>query len=142
MGFVWNCPFFMGIIFSSSVVLVSPFNTRGVYNFITKRAIILVNLVPLFSGVSFLFCRFLKSRVTNELKSLFLWKSRKVRGLFIQNRTKLCCWQNASLVSMEGRYSCFFFKKKRVIHELGSRFNQIRLNQRNGSVVSTFFFSS
>ena len=32
--------------------------------------------------VSFLFCRFLKSGVTNELKSLFLLKSKKVRVIY------------------------------------------------------------
>ena len=68
---VRNCSFFMGIIFCSSVALVWTFKTRGVYNFITKKANIPVKLVPLFNGVSFLFCCFLKSRVTNELKSLF-----------------------------------------------------------------------
>ena len=79
---VRNCSFFMGIIFCSSVALVSTFDTRGVYNFITKEANIPVNLVPIFNDVSFLFCSFLKSRVTDELKSLFLWKSKKVRVFY------------------------------------------------------------
>ena len=39
------------------------FNTRGVYNFITKEANIPVNLVPFFNEVSNLFCHFLKSGV-------------------------------------------------------------------------------
>ena len=75
---VRNCSFFMGIIFCSSVALVSTFDTRGVYNFITKEANIPVNLVPLFNNVSFLFYRFLKFGVTNEPKSLFLSESKKV----------------------------------------------------------------
>ena len=68
---------FVGIIFCSSIALVWTFNTRDVYNFITKEANIPVNLVPFFNDISFLFYRFLKSGVTNEL-SLFLWKSKKV----------------------------------------------------------------
>ena len=74
-----NYLFFMGIIFCSSVALVLTFNTRGAYNFITKKANISVNLVPFFSDVWFLFCRFLKSGVMNELKSLSLVKSKTVR---------------------------------------------------------------
>ena len=69
---------FYGSIFCSSVALVWTFNTRGVYNFITKTENFPVNLVPFFNGVSFLFCRFLKSGVTDELKSLFLLKGKKV----------------------------------------------------------------
>ena len=40
--------------------------------------------------VSFLFCRFLKSGVTNELKSLFLLKSKKVKSYLFQT------WQNCA----------------------------------------------
>ena len=40
---------------SSYFALVWIFNTRGVYNFIIKKA---KNLVPLFNGISFLFYRF------------------------------------------------------------------------------------
>ena len=65
---VQNCSFFMGIIFCSSVAQVWTFNTRGVYNFITKEVNIPVNLVPFFNEISFLFCHFLKSGVTNDLK--------------------------------------------------------------------------
>ena len=79
---VQNCSFFMSIIFCSSVAVVWTFNTRGVYNFITKEVNIPVNLVLFFNDVSFLFCCFLKSGVTNELKSLFLWKSKKVRVIY------------------------------------------------------------
>ena len=71
---------------SFALALVWTFSTRGVYNFITKQTNISVNLAPFFNDVSFLFCCFLKSRVTNELKSLFLWKSKK--ELFIPNRAK------------------------------------------------------
>ena len=64
-----NCSFFMSIIFCSSVVLVWSFNTRVVYNFITKE-------------VSFLFCRFWKPGVRNELKYLSLWNSKSESYLF------------------------------------------------------------
>ena len=69
---VRNCSLFMSIIFCSSFALVWTFNTRGVYNFIIKEANIPVNLVPFFNDISFLFYRFLKSGVTNKLKSIFL----------------------------------------------------------------------
>ena len=109
--------FFMGIIFCSSVALVSTFNTRGVYNFITKEANIPVNLVSFFNDVSFLFCRFLKSKVTNELKSLFLCKSKKVRQNVAAN--KMLVW---STYVWRTATATFFFK---VIYELGSHSNQI-----------------
>ena len=67
----------MDIIFCSTVVLVSTFNTRDVDSFITKNANIPVNLVPLFHGVSFFFCCFIKSGVKNELKSRFSLKEQK-----------------------------------------------------------------
>ena len=79
---VRNCSFFMRIIFCSSVALVWTFNTRGLYNFITKEANIPANLIPFFNDILFLFYRFLKSGVTNELKSIFLWKSIKVRVIY------------------------------------------------------------
>ena len=79
---VRNWSFFMGIIFCSSVALIWTFNTKSVYNFITKGANIPVNLVPFFNDVSFLISCFLKSGVTNELRSLFLWKSKKVRVIY------------------------------------------------------------
>ena len=87
---VRNCSFFMGIIFCSNVALVWTFNTRGVYNFIIKKANIPVNLVPFFNGVSFQFCRFLKSGVTNELKSLSLLKSKKIGQNFAVD--KMLVW--------------------------------------------------
>ena len=79
---VRNFSFFMRIIFCSSVILVWTFNTWSVYNFITKKANIPVNLVLFFSDVSFAFSRFLKSGVTNELKSLLLLKSKKARVIY------------------------------------------------------------
>ena len=74
----------MGIIFCSSVALVWTFNTRGVYNFITKEANIPVNLVPFFKDVSFLFCRFLKSGVTNKAKKSFSLKEQKIHNYLFQ----------------------------------------------------------
>ena len=47
--------FFMGIICCSSVALVWTFNTRAVYNVITKKVNIPVNLAPFFNDVSLLF---------------------------------------------------------------------------------------
>ena len=73
-GMIFYCTellIFMGIIFCSSVDLLLNFNTTGIYNFATKKANILVNLVPSFNDVSFSFCHFLNSGVTNELKGLF-----------------------------------------------------------------------
>ena len=66
----------------SSVVLVWNFNTRGVYDFISKQANIPGYLVPLFNGLSYLFCRFLKSGVTNELKRLLLLRQTAVLNIF------------------------------------------------------------
>ena len=43
----------------------------------TEKADIPLNLVPFFDDVSFVFCRFLKSGVTNGLKSIFLLKNKK-----------------------------------------------------------------
>ena len=93
----WSCFFyctelliFYGHHLLLYVTLVWTFNTRGVYNFITKEANIPVNWIPFFNDVLFLFCRFLKSGVTNELKSLFLWKSEKVMIIYFkQGKTLL-----------------------------------------------------
>ena len=79
----------MDIIFYSTVVLALTFNSRGVYNFINKIASIPVNLASFINGVSFLFSRFLKSGVTNELKSLFLLKSKKVRVIYSKQEKNL-----------------------------------------------------
>ena len=65
------------------------FNTRGVYNFITKNTNILVNLVTLFSDVSFLFCRFLKTGVTNKPKSIFFRRELKGQGSLFKTRQNL-----------------------------------------------------
>ena len=98
---------------SFALALVWTFSTRGVYNFITKQTNISVNLAPFFNDVSFLFCCFLKSRVTNELKSLFLWKSKK--ELFIPNRAKtllLIKRKFGQHIMYGDRYSYNFFKKE------------------------------
>ena len=83
-----NSLFLMGIIFCSSVVLVWTFNIRGVYNFITKKVNIPLNLVPFYNGASLLPCRILKSGITNEQESLFLLKA-KESVLFIFFSSKL-----------------------------------------------------
>ena len=75
---VQNCSFFMAISYAN-VALVWTFNTRRVYNFITKKANIPINLVPFFNGVLFLFCRFLKSGATNEIKKYFSLKKQKIK---------------------------------------------------------------
>ena len=110
---VQDCSFFMGIIFCSSVALVWTVNTRGVYNFITKEANIPVNLVPFFNDVSFLFCRFLKSGVTNELKMIFLRMSKKVKSYLFQTGQNVAdhktlvwstyVWRNATATTFFGK---------------------------------------
>ena len=85
MFLLYGIDFFMGSIFCFSVVLVWTFNIRGAYNCIlARKANIPVNLILFFSGVSFLFYPFLKSGVTNELKGIFLVKSKKVRVIYSQ----------------------------------------------------------
>ena len=85
-----SCSFFMGIILCSGVDVSWTFNTRSVYNFITEKANFLVNLVPFINGVLLLFCCFLKSGVTNELKFIFFMKSKKVRVIYSkQDKTLL-----------------------------------------------------
>ena len=88
-GYIWPCLFYCTelLIFHGHQFLLQRcsslnFNPRGVYNFITKKANIPVKLVSFFNDVSFLFCRFLKSGVTNELKSLCLLKRKKVRVIY------------------------------------------------------------
>ena len=88
----------------------------------TKKHI-LVNLVPFYSGVLLVFCRFLKSRATTALTSLFLGKRTK------QDKTgqnfsvgKALVW--SAYVWRVAATATFF--KKSVIYELGSHFNQTR----------------
>ena len=65
----------------NSDALVWTFNARGVYHFITNEANIPVNLVPFFNDVLILFCRILKSGVTNQLaKKYFSQKERKSKS--------------------------------------------------------------
>ena len=113
---VQNCSFFMVIIFCSSFTPVWTFNTRCGYNFITKEANIPVNLIPFFNDVSFLFCRFLKSEVTNELRSLSLWTSKKVGYLFQTGQNfaahKTLIW--STYVWRTTTATIFFFKKSNV----------------------------
>ena len=82
------------------------------YNFITKKVNIPVNLVPFFNVVSFLFCRFLKSGVTNVLKSLFLFKSKKARVIYSKQDkaavVKTLVW---SVYVWRTATATFFFKK-------------------------------
>ena len=127
----WSCFFyctelliFYGHHLLLYVTLVWTFNTRGVYNFITKEASIPLKLVQFFNEVSLLFYRFLKSGETNELKSLFLWESKKVKSylfltgqIFAANKTlfwSVYVWRTAT--------SIFFW---RAICDLGRHFNQI-----------------
>ena len=123
---VRHCSVFMGIILCSGVALVWTFNTRGVSNFITKEANIPINLVSFFNDVSFLFCRFLKSGVTNVLKSLFLWKSKKVKSYLFETRQNFAAYKTLVWSTYAGRTATatnFFYK--RVIFELGSHLNRI-----------------
>ena len=68
----------------------SSFSTRGVYNFIPRKANIPLKLVSFFNDVLFLFCCFLKSGVTNELKILFLLKGKKVRVIYSKQEIQNC----------------------------------------------------
>ena len=70
--FLWAAYCSICYAYHTYVALVRTYNTRGVYNFITKEANVPVNLVPFINYVSLLFYHFLKSGVTNVLKNLFL----------------------------------------------------------------------
>ena len=81
---VWNCSFFMGIIFCSSVALVWTFNTGGVHNFITfyhQRS----NCSNKFSSFVLQWCLvpilFLPNVWSNNWfeKYFILWKNKKAR---------------------------------------------------------------
>ena len=75
-----------------------------------------VNLVPVFNDVLFLFCHFLKSGVTNELKMIFLRMSKKVKSYLFQAGQNVAdhktlvwstyVWRNATA-------TIFFEKKKK-----------------------------
>ena len=82
-----------------------------------------VNLVPFFSGVLFLFCHFLKSGVTNELKS----QEQKSQGYLFKTGQNFAVVKTLVWSAYVRRTTtATFFLKKRVIYELGSHFNQIR----------------
>ena len=121
---VQHCSLFMGIIFCSSVALVWIFNARSDHNFITNEPNIPVNLVPFFNDASFLFCRFLKSEVTNELKSIFLWKSKKVSVIYSKQckTLLLIAWSTYIWRTTTATIK----RKKRVIYDIGSHLNRIR----------------
>ena len=121
-----NCSFFMRIIFCSSVALVWTFNTSGVYNFITKEANIPVNLVPFVNDVFlFLFFCFITSGVTNELKSIFLWKQKSHSYLF-ETRQNFAAHKTLVWSTYVLRIATATIFSKKVIYELGSHLNRIR----------------
>ena len=101
-------------VFCSNVVLVWTFHTAGVYNVITKRGKIPVNLVPFFNSVSFLFCCFLKSGETN-----------------------VCLVS----ICIEDHYSYIFFLKKGGIYELGSHSIQFALFMEMAGYGTCFSFN-
>ena len=78
------------IVRNCSFLGASSFSARGVYNFIPRKANIPLKLVSFFNDVLFLFCCFLKSGVTNELKILFLLKSKKVRVIYSKQEIQNC----------------------------------------------------
>ena len=85
-----------------------------------------VNLVPFFNGVSFLFYRFLKSGITDELKSLYLLKRKKVTVIYSKlGKTLVLVKRQFGQHIYGGLPQLHFFRKKRSIYELGSHFNQI-----------------
>ena len=107
----------MGIIFCSIVALVWTFNTRGVYNFITKEANIPVNLVLFFNDNLFLFCRFLKSGWSTELnkKSFCLEEEKSQSYLFQTGQNfaahKMLVW---STYVWRTATASFFLKKSNI----------------------------
>ena len=116
---VRNCSFFMRIIFSSSVVLVWTFNTTGVYNFITRNSSKFVSvfqwfLVPILS--------LLKVWSNEWAKKSFLLKSKRV-GV-IHSKQNKAVGKTLVLSPYVWRTDTATFKKRTVIYELGSYFNQ------------------
>ena len=123
---LWWCFFyctelliFMRIIFSSSVVLVWTFNTTGVYNFITRNSSKFVSvfqwfLVPILS--------LLKVWSNEWAKKSFLLKSKRV-GV-IHSKQNKAVGKALVLSPYVWRTDTATFKKRTVIYELGSYFNQ------------------
>ena len=74
--------------------------------------------------MSFLFCRFLKSGVTNnELKSLFVLKSKKVTVIYLfKTRLNIAVGKMLVWSAYVWRTATATFFKNRVIYELGSLF--------------------
>ena len=112
---------------SCSVALIITFNTKGVYNFIPQKANFPVSLVLFYNGASFLFCRFLKSGVANELKNFFLLQNKNVRVIYSK--------QDKTLLLLK----CYFGQH---MYGVPLQFNEIRYFKRNGSAGSMIFFSS
>ena len=81
-------------------------------------------MVQFLNDVSFLFCRFLKSGVTNELKSIFLLKGKKNQGYLFKTGQNFAAPKTLVWSAYVRTAIATFFFKKRVIYELGSHFNQ------------------
>ena len=103
----------MGTIFCSSVALVWTFNTKGVYNFITKEPNISVNLVPFFVVVLFQFYRFLKIWSTEWAEKSFSVKEQKHHRYLFQTGQNFAAHKTRLVnICMEDPYSYNFFKKE------------------------------
>ena len=76
----------------------------------SKKENIPVKLVPLFNDVFLIFCRFLQSGITNELKGIFILKSKRVRVIYSkQEKNLLLVVANLDSMCMEEQYSYTFF---------------------------------
>ena len=85
-----------------------------------------VNLVPLFNDPPFLFYCFLKSGVKNELKLLFLLKSKKSQAFLFKIGQNFAARTMLVWSAYVCRIAVATLLKTRVIYELGGHFNRIR----------------
>ena len=124
---VRNSSFFMGIIFCSSTALVWTFNTRGVYNFITKEANIPVNLVLFFKWCLVPILSLIKVWSNEWAKKSFSLKEQKSQSYLFQTGQnfaahKTLVWSTYVLRTA----TATIFLKKSNIWAIGSHLNQIR----------------
>ena len=124
---VRNSSFFMGIIFCSSIALVWTFNTRGVYNFITKEANIPVNLVLFFKWCLVPILSLIKIWSNEWAKKSFSLKEQTSQSYLFQigqnfAAHKTLVWSTYVLRTA----TATIFLKKSNIWAIGSHLNWIR----------------
>ena len=120
--------FFMGSIFCSTVVLVEPLNTRGVYNFISKKAknsskfglVLQWCLVPMLQLL----------KVWSNL--IFFLKSKKVRVIYSKQDRTLPLLKRQFGQNMYGRplQLSFFTKKSNIRARQSFQSNLLYLKKR------------